>query len=175
VDGLGLGDSEPRRACQEQAGYDRIALQSGRVSFRSVCRPGIVAGSWRRRARNLAERTETLHHGARILRGVLTRLLPELFLPLQILIDFDEFMRSSEPSVAVAHADQHPLYPPGTVPAIGRAEHLAFAGQAAVDTASTRHFRQDEIEHLHVANAQLRILWAGTPLWVRFPPPVLDS
>ena len=53
-----------------------------------VSRPGIVAGSWRRRARNLAERTETLHHGARILRGALTRLLPELFLPLQILIDF---------------------------------------------------------------------------------------
>jgi hypothetical protein len=60
------------------------------------------------------------------------------------------------------------------VPAIGRAEHLAFAGQAAVDTASTRHFRQDEIEDLHVANAQLKILWAGTPEWVRFPPPVLD-
>jgi len=32
----GLCNSEPRRACQEQAGYDRIALQSGRVSFGSV-------------------------------------------------------------------------------------------------------------------------------------------
>src|ERR1700722_6210911 len=39
---------------------------------------------------------------------------------------FVEFIRSSEPSFAVAQADQGSLYHPGPVPAIARAQHLAF-------------------------------------------------
>src|SRR5271157_7409 len=51
------------------------------------CRPGNAAGSWCRRAGNLVERAEPLRHGAGILRGALTHLIPEPFLPLQVLMD----------------------------------------------------------------------------------------
>ena len=54
---------------------------------------------------------------------------------------FDEFMRSSKPSFAVARAQQHSFYLSGTVPAIGRAEHLAFAGSGHIVPRVLRRYR----------------------------------